>query len=47
MDVKLYKGKLYHGRHHYYLVIVFIWTQGDISMCQIEKGWVMIAILGF
>ena len=47
MDLQLYESKLYHVRNHYYLVIVFMLKYEDTSMCQSDKGWILIPILGF
>ena len=47
MDLQLCERKLYHVRNRYYLVIVFMLKYEDTSMCQSDKGWILIPILGF
>ena len=47
MDLQLYEREIYHVRNYYYRVIVFMWTYEDTSICQSDKGWILIAILGY
>ena len=47
MILQLYESELFHAKNYDSLVIVVMWTYEDTSMYQTDKGWVLIAILGF